>query len=220
MKSPAVQWFTLVAACTAWFALVGQMGLALHGRWQEQASLLGGLINFFSYFTVLTNTLVAAVLSSALAGPSTALRGFFRRPGIMAGVTVSIAVVGISYSVLLRNVWDPQGFQWLVNELLHDVLPVAYVLWWWCCAPKDGLHWRHAGAWMAYPLVYFAYAMLRGQVIGVYQYPFINVDRLGWTQVLINSAVILAGFIALSLAAIALGRWQQRRASRALHLHV
>jgi hypothetical protein len=204
--------FTVLAAVTAWFALAGQMGLSLWARWQDQASLLGGLINYFSYFTVLTNTLVAIVLTSAASRSPSSLARFFRRPGVSTAVTVSIVVVGVAYSALLRHVWDPQGFQWLVNELLHDVMPLVFVVWWWLCVDKGRLRVGHAGLWMLYPLMYFAYAMLRGHVIGVYQYPFINVDRLGFAQVVINSLMILAGFVGLSLALIAVDRWRGRTA--------
>lgn len=205
---------TLIAAGVAWFALAGQMYLALLGRWQNDASLLGGLINFFSYFTVTTNTLAAMVLTCAASDSHSALPRFFRRPAVIAGVTVSIVVVGVSYSLLLRNVWDPQGFQWLVNELLHDVMPVVFAFWWWLYVPSGSLRWPHALWWMLYPLLYFAYAMLRGHSIGVYQYPFIDVSKLGWAAVMVNSLVILAGYVLLSLGVIALDRWRARRAVR------
>ncbi|WP_213875068.1 Pr6Pr family membrane protein [Pseudomonas sp. dw_358] len=197
---------TLILASIAWFALAGQMALALLGRWNNDASLLGGLINFFSYFTVTTNTLVAMVLTSALQRSDSRLSRYFRQPSVISGVAVSIVVVGVSYTLLLRNVWNPQGFQWLVNELLHDVMPIAFVVWWWLSVPSSALRWRHAWLWALYPLVYFGYAMLRGHVIGVYQYPFIDVSKLGFERVLINSLVILAGFVGLSLGVIALDR--------------
>ena len=57
-----------LAACLGWSALAIQMYLVFWVRWQEQASLLGGLVNFFSYFTVLSNTLVGVVLSHAAFG--------------------------------------------------------------------------------------------------------------------------------------------------------
>lgn len=202
--------FTLIAAAVAWFALAGQMGLALLGRWHNDASLLGGLINFFSYFTVTTNTLAAMVLTSAVSPGNSRLGRYFRLPAVIAGVAVSIIVVGVAYSLLLRNVWNPQGFQWLVNELLHDVMPVLFALWWWVSVPSASLRWRHAWLWALYPVVYFCYAMLRGHVIGVYQYPFIDVAKLGFGQVLINSLVILAGFVVLSLGMVALDRWRGR----------
>ena len=55
----------LTVACVAWFGLGLQLYLLLLSRWDEQASLLGGLMTFFSYFTVLSNTLAAAVLTAA-----------------------------------------------------------------------------------------------------------------------------------------------------------
>lgn len=203
--------FTIIAACVAWFALVGQMYLALYGRWQNDASLLGGLINFLSYFTVTSNLLVAVVLTCAISRTDNALSRYFRQPAVVAGVTVSIAVVGIAYNLLLRDVWNPRGFQWLVNELLHDVMPLLYSIWWWLFVPVGKLRWRHAWLWALYPVVYFAYAMLRGHSIGVYQYPFIDVAKLGYAQVLVNSAGILAGFLGLSVLVIELDRWRCRR---------
>lgn len=198
--------YTLIIACIAWFALAGQLYLALLGRWQNDASLLGGLINFFSYFTITTNTLAAMVLTCAVSDSDSALRRFFRQRSVVAGVVVSIVIVGVSYSLLLRNVWNPQGFQWLVNELLHDVMPLLFLAWWWLTVPGGALRWRHAALWMLYPIVYFAYAMIRGNSIGVYQYPFIDVAKLGWGPVLVNSLVILAGFVGLSLIVIAVDR--------------
>jgi hypothetical protein len=54
-----------------------QQYLIFYSRWDTGASLLGGLINFFSFFTVLTNTLVATVLSYAWVGASPRPGGFF-----------------------------------------------------------------------------------------------------------------------------------------------
>ena len=54
-------WLTVMAVL-GWFGLTVQVYLVLLARWQEQASLIGGLINVFGYFTVLTNTLVATVV--------------------------------------------------------------------------------------------------------------------------------------------------------------
>ena len=35
-----------------------------------------------------------------------------------------IAIVGITYSLLLRHMWNPQGTQKIADVLLHDVVPV------------------------------------------------------------------------------------------------
>lgn len=72
-------WLTGMAVL-GWFGLAVQVNLVLLARWQEQASLIGGLINVFGYFTVLTNTLVATVLSYAAFGREGRGKRFSCRP--------------------------------------------------------------------------------------------------------------------------------------------
>ena len=139
-----------------WAALTIQLYLVLLARWQDQASLLGGLVNLFGYFTVLSNTLVATVLTQAAFGRESAARRWWLSPWVSSGVAVSIVFVALAYSLLLRHLWQPQGWQWLADELLHDVMPAAYALYWWWCVPKGKLRFTHLMGWLVYPLGYFA----------------------------------------------------------------
>ena len=52
---------------------------------------------------------------------------WFRRPSVQAGTAVYIAIVGIVYQLLLRQLWNPQGAQWVADVLLHSIIPVGYV---------------------------------------------------------------------------------------------
>ena len=194
------------AALAGWMGLAIQQYLIFYSRWDTGASLLGGLINFFSFFTVLTNTLVATVLSYAWVGRDSAARRFFLAPAVSSGIAVSIVLVGLAYSLLLRHLWQPEGFQLIADELLHDVMPVLFLIYWWRCVPKGSLRLKHIGAWMIYPLVYFAYALLRGDLLGQYQYPFIDVATLGYPQVFVNAGGILAGFVLIALAVVGLDK--------------
>ena len=198
--------FIAVATLAGWVGLAIQQYLIFYSRWSSGASLLGGLINFFSFFTVLTNTLAVVVLSYALVQRDSAAKRFFLRPAISSGITVSILVVGLAYSLLLRHLWQPEGFQLIADELLHDVMPVLFLIYWWRCVPKGSLRLKHIGAWMIYPLVYFAYALLRGDLLGQYQYPFIDVATLGYPQVFVNAGGILAGFVLIALAVVGLDK--------------
>lgn len=175
------------------------------------ASLLGGLVSFFSYFTVLTNTLAATVLTCAVAPRESAARRWFLLPWVSSGITVSIAVVGIAYSLLLRHLWHPEGWQFIADELLHDVMPLLFLGYWWLCVPKGTLRLWHLPLWLIYPLVYFIYALLRGHLLGAYAYPFIDVAVLGYPQVFINAGGILVGFVVIGLALIGLDRWRSAR---------
>ncbi|NBA94546.1 Pr6Pr family membrane protein [Pseudomonas sp. R5(2019)] len=215
--SPRMLLFIKVAAGLGWLALVIQLYLIFASRLANDASLLGGLLNFFSYFTILTNTLVATALTHAAFGREGTMRRFFLAPWVVSGITVSIIMVALTYSLLLRHLWDPQGLQWLADGLLHDVMPLLFVVYWWLCVPKGTLRVGHLLPWALYPLVYFAYALMRGHWIGVYPYPFIDVGTLGYGRVMVNALVILLVFLLLALMLIAVDRWQGRRlAVRAL----
>ncbi|NYH10119.1 Pr6Pr family membrane protein [Pseudomonas moraviensis] len=199
------------AAVLGWAGLGVQLYLIFFARLSVGASLLGGLVSFFSYFTVITNTLVAVVLTCAVTDRESATRRWFLQPWVSSGIAVSIAVVGLAYSILLRHLWHPQGWQFIADELLHDVMPLLFLAYWWLCVPKGSLRLKHLPLWLIYPLVYFAYALLRGHLLGAYAYPFIDVALLGYPQVFVNAGGILVGFVLIALLVIGIDRWQGRR---------
>jgi len=199
------------AAVLGWAGLGIQLYLIFFARLSVGASLLGGVVSFFSYFTVLTNTLVAVVLTCAVTDRESAARRWFLQPWVSSGIAVSIAVVGLAYSILLRHLWHPQGWQFIADELLHDVMPLLFLAYWWLCVPKGTLRLKHLPLWLIYPLVYFAYALLRGHLLGAYAYPFIDVALLGYPQVFVNAGGILLGFVLIALLVIGVDRWQGRR---------
>jgi hypothetical protein len=200
--------FVAVAAIRGWAGLSIQLYLIFYSRWTLAASLLGGLVSFFSYFTVLTNTLVATVLTCELTSRESAARRWFLQPWVSSGIAVSIVVVGLAYSLLLRHLWHPEGWQWLADELLHDVMPLLFLIYWCCWVPKGTLRLRHIALWMIYPLAYFAYALMRGHLLAAYPYPFIDVDKLGYPQVFINAGGLLVGFVVIALVVIGIDRWR------------
>ncbi|WP_348970081.1 Pr6Pr family membrane protein [Pseudomonas atacamensis] len=198
-------------AVLGWAGLTIQLYLIFFARLSIGASLLGGLVSFFSYFTILTNTLVATVLTCAVTERESAARRWFLQPWVSSGIAVSIAVVGLAYSILLRHLWHPEGWQFVADELLHDVMPLLFLGYWWCCVPKGTLRLRHLPLWLIYPLVYFIYALLRGHLLGAYAYPFIDVAVLGYPQVLANAGGILVGFVLVGLLIIGLDRRKTAR---------
>jgi len=194
------------AAVLGWAGLGIQLYLIFFARLSIGASLLGGLVSFFSYFTVITNTLVAVVLTCAVTDRESAARRWFLQPWVSSGIAVSIAVVALAYSILLRHLWHPQGWQFIADELLHDVMPLLFLAYWWLCVPKGTLRLKHLPLWLIYPLVYFVYALLRGHLLGAYAYPFIDVALLGYPQVFVNAGGILVGFVLIALLFIGLDR--------------
>ena len=196
-----------------WFAIVLQLVLSLRLAASNGKSMAVGLAIYLGYFTVLTNLLVAIALTAPLAAPETRAGRFFERPGVNAAIAAYIAVVGIAYSLLLRHIWNPQGWQLVADHLLHDAMPILFLIYWWVAIPKGGLRFASIPAWLVYPIGYFAYSIARGAATGVYAYPFIDVMTIGYGQAMINALLVLVGFVVIASALILVSRLDRNRAS-------
>ena len=101
--------------------------------------------------------------------------------------------------------------QRVADVILHDVIPVGYVLYWVLFAPRTELRWKDALGWLVYPAVYAVYVLARGAVSGLYPYPFMDVNVLGYGGVLVHAAVFLLVFLGMGLLVVAVGRWTRGR---------
>ena len=114
------------------------------------------------------------------------------------------------YNVILRFLWQPQGLQYVTDELLHTLIPLLFILFWFLYVPKNGLQYKNALPWLIYPLLYVVYTAIHGVITGFYPYPFVNVGELGYGKVLINSCGLLIAFLGLSLFLIAVAKFVSR----------
>lgn len=191
-------------ACAAILSLGLFAGLVLqfmHIRQEEFAGpgAVAILWHMAKFFTIWANTVLAFVLAyGALTGRGGA--------GTFGGVTLWILIVGLVFHLLLKGEapQSPAG-RW-ADFLLHTLGPGLMALWWLTFAPKDGLRTGHAVMWLGLPLVFFVYALIRGQMTGFYPYFFINPVEQGWGGVLMWSAGLLVAFWAGGMVLVALGR--------------
>ena len=200
-------------ALLTWFALVLQLAIILQVRRAAGLSLMGGVGNFFSDFTILTNLLVALTLSWPLLQPASRQGRLLARADVRTGVAASIALVGLIYSLLLRQIWQPQGAQWLADELLHDGVPLLFLLYWFWAVPRIAPRLAQALQWAVYPIAYLVYALLRGAWLGSYPYPFLDVAKLGYGRVALSSIGVFVAFLAIAFLLMALN--QLKPAARA-----
>jgi hypothetical protein len=198
--------FALVAAVLAWLGLGSQLYIVLAARLTSGASLIGGVVNFLSFFTVLTNILVALALTFLSMTAASRASRIFAQATVSTGIAASIALVGIAYNLLLRHLWQPQGLQWVADEILHDVTPLVFLLYWWLFVPKGLLGGLDIAKWALYPGFYLFYALIRGALFCLYPYPFIDVDQLGYTRVFLNAGGMLIAFVGISMVLVALNR--------------
>jgi phosphoglycerol transferase MdoB-like AlkP superfamily enzyme len=123
---------------------------------------------------------------------------------VLTTTTIYITVVGLLYNLILRQIWSPVGFQRLADELLHVVIPLLFILYWYLFAPQGGLGWKNAFPWLIYPFVYAVFVLFRGALSGFYPYPFVDANILGFEKVLLNSVGLFIGFFLLSQLFIAI----------------
>jgi hypothetical protein len=163
------------------------------------------VVNFFSYFTNLSNIIVSLILIFAALALLPRRQPTLRDDLIRGAGVVYITVVGLVYIALLRNEDLGALLPW-VNVQLHIVMPLAVIADWLYQPPLARLELRHARLWLIFPLVYLAYSLIRGARIGWYPYPFLNPALAGgYGGVTLYCAAIMAAFFLLSWLWIEMG---------------
>jgi hypothetical protein len=157
--------------------------------------------HLLQFFTILTNTGVAVTFTGvALA------RSAFGSPGFIGGMTLSILLVGVIYNLLLAGSVVLTGGEIYANVIMHYAVPILVPLYWLAYVPKGFLRAHDPLIWAAYPLVYLAYALIRGGISGHYPYFFLDVGKSGWATVASNATEISAGFLAGGYVIVRLDR--------------
>ena len=193
----------IIISLFGWFALIGQFYLIIINR---VTSVPETIIRYFSFFTILTNLIVAICCSALLSKSNSGMKNFFFRQNTLTAIAVYITIVGLVYNFILRFLWKPQGLQWVVDELLHSLIPLLFIVFWLLFVPKGKLLWKSVLAWLLYPIIYLAFVLFRGIPSSFYPYPFIDVDKIGYYKTLINSSGMLLAFLAISILFIAVNK--------------
>jgi len=153
--------------------------------------------NFFSFFTIESNIVAAAVL---LYGALVIMRKGGRGYDMLRGAAVLyMAVTGIVFAVLLSGLdanvltavpWD--------NTVLHYIMPLAMFGDWLLDPPKTRVPFKKALVWLVYPMAYLIYTLVRGRIVGWYPYPFLNAREHGYASIVLVSAGIAGVVCGLS----------------------
>jgi hypothetical protein len=182
-----------VFAIVDWFAIVGQYFASDHG------TSIASTIDYFSYFTILSNILVAATLTFAALAPESPAGRFLLKPGTLLATVVYITVTGLTYYFVLAALYDLHGWELIFDRLLHYLMPPAFVLFWLAFATKGRLDIRSAAWVLLPPLIYAAYTFIRGPLSGFYPYPFVDVPEIGIVQAFLNVLKFIVFFFVVGL---------------------
>jgi len=194
--------FRLVLAAAALGAIVFQL-VAIHIPKGYSP------VNFFSYFTNLSNILISAVfIATAVRLLGTRSAPTPRDTAVRGAAVVYIAFVGLVFNTLLRDA-DLSDINPVVNVILHFVLPIAGVVDWLIWPPKNRLPFSVVWWWMIFPAAYAVFSIVRGAIDGIYPYPFFNPAAVGgYGAVLLYCLVMVVGFFVLAVVVRLLGNWR------------
>jgi hypothetical protein len=73
------------------------------------------------------------------------------------------------------------------------------------------LKWKDAFPWLWYPLIYCFYTLIRGSFADFYPYPFMDVLKLGYSKVVVNSMYITLAFLAVSFLLVGVGKLKREK---------
>ena len=197
-------------AVISWAGVLLQFWLSINLALANGKTVGDGMVVFFGYFTVLTNLFVALTATMPLIVGFSRLGRWFGKPVVFSSANVSILMVGITYHLFLRNVWQPQGLQLLADIALHYVVPILTLAYWLAFLPRSKLGVLAPLVWCLYPMGYFVYVFARGELLGAYPYYFIDVTSLGYGKAMLNSFGLLISFIALGAAVRAVATLRNR----------
>jgi hypothetical protein len=199
---------SILIAARLFFSLLTLAAIAA----QLLVHISGGfnIVNFFSYFTNLSNLFAALVM---LVGAIYLIQHREPTPteDLVRGASVAgMVVVGIVFSILLRDEDLGSLLPW-VNTTLHYIMPVVVAIDWLYQPPKSNLALGQIQYWLIFPLIYLGYTLTRGAIISWYPYPFLNPANVGgYGGVLLYSLAILLLFLVASWILIMLGNRLRR----------
>lgn len=174
------------------------------------AGLLGRVVDFLSYFTILSNIVVAAVLAALLSGR---ISPTFLGRALRMDSLVMITVTGLIFAIVLAPDAHLEGLQYVTNTIEHYLAPVLTIATWLIWGPRGWFRLSTVPASLVLPVLWLVYTFIRGAAINAYPYGFIDVVALGYPTALRNVLGVLAIGIVLGLVYWGLDRLLSRRAS-------
>jgi hypothetical protein len=162
--------------------------------------------NFFGYFTIQSNLMIATVFV-VLAVVGLTGRAMPAWLTALHGATVTyMATTGVVYNLLLAN--GPLGdfnVPWS-NDILHKWIPLFAVLQWILFGDRTRIPWKRLWFYLIYPIVWlFVILAIRQQ--SFVPYPFLDIQKLGGLEVFFYCLGITAFIVGMSAIVIALSRF-------------
>ena len=160
----------------------------LGGHSPGLSGAFGRLTDSFSYFTIWSNLVVAAVMFALYKDPN---QISFRFKVLRLDSVLMITITGAVYHVLIAPYYPPVSWNVYSDIFLHTITPIVTVLVWLLVNPRQQFNLKIVFASLIVPIVWLGYTLIRGELINRYPYDFLDVISNGYQSVFIMIAILL-----------------------------
>jgi hypothetical protein len=158
-----------------------------------------------TYFTILSNIVVLVAMALLFFRPGLFVRndrvGAFWRT-MRLDALLMIIITGVVYNTLLAS-GGKEGWDLVSNFIIHIANPIVVPLVWLVAGPRGIIRQKTIYAALILPIGWAVYALIRGQFVGAYPYPFLDVATNGWASVI--TFIVVIAIIAIILGYVLLG---------------
>lgn len=208
-RTLAQWWFALTAAVV----FVGVPMNAIVAYQNDEGFFSPGIARFFNtfaFFTIQSNLIVGVtclLLAIDLVRPSTIFRAWR-----LAGL-VGISITGVVYHWVLNEAHNPEGFAWVANLMAHYIVPIMAVIGFLGFGPRGQLTGRIVRLSLIFLVAWAVFTVIRGEIVGWYPYPFIDVIAHGYPRVIVNAIIISLAYVGVAFLYLLIDRALSRRAA-------
>ena len=189
--------YELLAGAFGLWAIITQFIVSVPAFMAKDMSAAGAVVQFLSFFTILTN---CAVVLFYLAGLLNWKSAILRSPKWQTAMALYITIVCFIYAAILADIWEPEGIFRTLDISLHYVAPILFVLYWLIFVQHGEAAYADTPKWVLPGLAYTVYVLIRGAITGLYPYPFLDAGALGYLAVTRNIVFLLFFFFIVGLA--------------------
>ncbi|AMF85148.1 hypothetical protein D3854_05100 [Streptococcus mutans] len=188
-------------------ALLGLIGVSIQIKQSGWGMLL--------YYTTLSNVIVFSFLTYLVIKEKRngSINSDPKLLRLKGGVTMTIMITFMVYHFLLAPKVRSYDYYTIRNFLVHYIVPLSTIFDTLICDRRKIYRWFDPIIWTCLPLLYFGFALINGLLLkwpipgtadSPFPYFFINMNKYGAQQVLINALVIallylLFGYILLGI---------------------
>jgi hypothetical protein len=166
----------------------------IHSLILNEKSYSNCLVYYYSYFTIQSN-LAVGITSLMLLFKSDYSKKWFRI--LQLDGIICITITCIVYNIALRHDHKLKGIIILTNEALHVIIPFLSALYWILYGFVQKLDKKITVFAIFPPLIYIIYIFIRGHFTDIYPYPFLDANKIGLQQAVLNTCGIILLFLFL-----------------------